>query len=177
MSRSVPSGIQITGYRPGALGWSVQTQARYYAETVGFNAFFEAKIASEAAAFLPRREMPGCGFFLAVEGEAWLGSVVVDHSGDAGALAKLRWFIVSPAAQGRGVGAALLEHAVSRARSSDASGIRLETFAGLEAARKLYERAGFKLIEERAPDPDAPATWGAPVSEQRFELKFEGASA
>ncbi|MBX2854570.1 MAG: GNAT family N-acetyltransferase [Rhodobacteraceae bacterium] len=175
MNSSPASDFDIVGYRPGALGWAVQTQAQYYADAVGFNDFFEAKIASEAAAFLPRRDQPGCGFFLAVDGEDWLGSVVVDHSSGVGALAKLRWFIVAPLAQGRGVGAALLERAIATVRESDAGGVMLETFAGLEAARKLYERAGFQLVEERAPDSNAPATWGTPVREQRFELRFHGA--
>ena len=43
--------------------------------------------------------------------------------------------------------------------------MRLWTFAGLDAARRLYERAGFRLAEERR-----GTQWGIEVTEQRFEL-------
>ena len=39
----------------------------------------------------------------------------------------------------------------------------LWTFKGLNAARRLYERAGFTLVEERP-----GARWGTEVLEQRF---------
>ena len=40
----------------------------------------------------------------------------------------------------------------------------LTSFRGLDAARALYERHGFRLVCEE------PATsWGTPVLEQRFE--------
>jgi len=42
--------------------------------------------------------------------------------------------------------------------------VHLDTFAGLDAARALYERAGFRLVAEQAGE-----TWGRVVTEQRFE--------
>ncbi len=42
--------------------------------------------------------------------------------------------------------------------------VHLHTFAGLDAARHLYERHGFQLINEQ------PTTeWGPPVLDQHFE--------
>jgi RimJ/RimL family protein N-acetyltransferase len=40
----------------------------------------------------------------------------------------------------------------------------LTTFAGLDAARALYERLGFRLVAEADGE-----TWGTKVREQRFE--------
>jgi len=40
----------------------------------------------------------------------------------------------------------------------------LHTFAGLDAARHLYQQHGFALIDEHA-----TTAWGPPVLEQRFE--------
>ncbi len=65
--------------------------------------------------------------------------------------------------RGQGVGADLMARAVG---FCDARGVRcyLTTFAGLEAARALYERHGFKLTDEKAAE-----TWGKRVREQLFE--------
>ena len=42
--------------------------------------------------------------------------------------------------------------------------VYLSTFAGLDSARHLYEKWGFKLLEEHESD-----TWGVRVREQKFE--------
>jgi hypothetical protein len=46
----------------------------------------------------------------------------------------------------------------------------LHAFEGLDAARRLYEDAGFRLMDE-APG----AQWGRVVNEQRFERFFPAA--
>ena len=46
--------------------------------------------------------------------------------------------------------------------------VYLTTFVGLDAARKLYERHGFSLTEERP-----HRTWGVEVTEQRFDLHLK----
>lgn len=53
-------------------------------------------------------------------------------------------FSVLPAAQGRGVGAALLAELEARARARGAAKITLEVVATNEGARRLYARAGFE---------------------------------
>ena len=82
-------------------------------------------------------------------------------------LAHLRWFIVDEAFAGEGLGGQLIEAATSHARSNGFAGAYLTTFAGLEAARKLYERSGFQLVTETPVDQ-----WSGGVLEQRFELHF-----
>jgi hypothetical protein len=42
--------------------------------------------------------------------------------------------------------------------------VYLNTFAGLDAARALYERAGFHLVDEIEGE-----SWGRTMREQRFE--------
>lgn len=57
------------------------------------------------------------------------------------------WYItavsVKPEARGRGVGAALLEDAVTRARADGATSVTLDVDASNSGARRLYERHGF----------------------------------
>jgi GNAT superfamily N-acetyltransferase len=83
--------------------------------------------------------------------------------------AHLRWFIVSDALRGRGVGTMLMDAAMEFCRDKGYSQTYLWTFAGLSAARRLYEKAGFVLVEERS-----GAQWGVEVKEQRFELTRPG---
>lgn len=67
---------------------------------------------------------------------------------------------IDPAAQGRGIGSALLALARVRAEARDPSGLQLWTFQVNARARRFYERHGFVAVEftdgqgneEREPD-------------------------
>ena len=62
----------------------------------------------------------------------------------------------------------LMDAAVGFCRKQRYPRIYLWTFAGLHAARHLYERAGFTLVEERR-----GSQWGTEVTEQRFERMLD----
>jgi ribosomal protein S18 acetylase RimI-like enzyme len=67
------------------------------------------------------------------------------------------WFLgVSPAAQGRGVGSALLRAANAR---NDAAGLPAYLETGTTRNVALYERHGFRVISEHRARPDAPNMW------------------
>jgi GNAT superfamily N-acetyltransferase len=72
--------------------------------------------------------------------------------------AGVRHLAVDPAAQGRGVGAALMENCLAQARTDGKRRIILHTQSFMHAARVLYERMGFVRAPERdfrpAPDVD-----------------------
>ncbi|MER2534267.1 MAG: GNAT family N-acetyltransferase [Rhizobiaceae bacterium] len=153
----------MDGYRPGCLGDIVALHARYYAREWSFGLAFEAKVATELAEFLSRMDLSRDLFVAAYDGDRLAGSIVVDVSGGGPEGAHLRWFIVSDEARGTGLGAALMGRAM---HFCDAQGVRrvwLTTFRGLDAARRLYERHGFRLAGERAEDQ-----WQGGVVEQRF---------
>lgn len=61
-------------------------------------------------------------------------------AGEAG----LRMLAVDPAAQGRGVGARLVEACVERAVAAGKRRLLLHTTAPMTVAHRLYERAGFR---------------------------------
>jgi ribosomal protein S18 acetylase RimI-like enzyme len=63
---------------------------------------------------------------------------------------ELRLLAVAPTARGAGVGQALVDECVRRARESGARELGLHTSESLRAAVRMYERMGF----ERAPEHD-----------------------
>lgn len=159
-------GIEISsGYRPGTIGRVAELHGVYYHRDWGFGAFFEAKVATELAAFVGRCDPARDGLWTASREGRVEGSIVIDGSRAAAEGAHLRWFIVSDLCRGRGVGGRLLETALAFCRGAGHPRVYLWTFAGLGAARHLYERSGFRLVEERR-----GAQWGIEVTEQRFAL-------
>lgn len=62
---------------------------------------------------------------------------------------EFRMLAVSPAAQGRGVGARLVELALERARSEGRAAVVLSSLPQMRAAHRLYERFGFVAVPER----------------------------
>jgi len=150
------SEIRITrGYVPGAI---------YYHDYWGFGLFFEAKVAVELAEFLKRYDEKRDGFWTVSAAGRIEGAIAIDgvHTESEGA--HLRWFIMSDELRGKGAGSRLIDTAIGFCRDKGYKKIYLWTFEGLGAARHLYEKGGFKLVEEHR-----GTQWGTEVNEQRFE--------
>lgn len=155
---------------PGALARLVEMHALYYARDWGFGAFFEARVAREAGEFAGALPRPDSRLWAARREGRIVGSIAIDgrHAPDDGA--HLRWFILDDSCRGTGVGARLLDTALVFCRQRKFARVYLWTFAGLDAARRLYESRGFRLAEEK----DA-GSWGVRVLEQRFVLDLDAA--
>lgn len=82
----------------------------------------------------------------------YVGSVDNVHAehDDPGA-ASFRYFGIDPAAQGGGVGEAMVRRVIESARDDDKQRILIHTLTMMTAATRLYERLGFV----RAPEMDA----------------------
>lgn len=95
-----------------------------------------------------------------------MGAVAIDgQSKEEGA--RLRWFIVAPDYRGLGIGQLLMQQAIDFCHRANFSQVYLWTFAGLTAARRLYDHFGFVLQEEHT-----DAHWGARVTHQKFALQL-----
>jgi len=152
----------VPGYLPGAIGAIAALHAAFYAREHGFGIFFEAKVAADCAEFCARFDPARDGLWLLVDAGRILGSIAIDGAGAGGA--HLRWFISADEVRGRGLGGRMLEAAMAFCRRAGHGGVYLTTFAGLDAARALYEKQGFRLVSEAQGE-----TWGTTVREQRFE--------
>ena len=62
--------------------------------------------------------------------------------------ASFRMLAVSPAAQGRGVGEALVRACLDRARADGLAGVAISTMDLMTGAHRLYERLGFSRVPE-----------------------------
>jgi GNAT superfamily N-acetyltransferase len=161
--------IILSGYIPGAIGRIVELHATYYHKHWGFGLFFESKVATELSEFFIRFEEGRDGFWVARgEGEI-AGAIVIDGINANTKGAHLRWFVVAPEYQGKGLGKRLLEEAIAFCKKMGFSRVYLWTFEGLHAARHLYENFGFTLCEQQE-----GKQWGKTVTEQRFELILAG---
>jgi len=156
--------MQICGYVPGSIGRMVELHGRYYAREWRFGPYFEAKVASELGELIARLDPERDGFWIAEEDDEIVGGIAIDGSETPGA-ARLRFFIVDDAHRGAGLGGRLMRVALDFCREAGHKRVYLTTFVGLDPARKLYERHGFLLTEERP-----HRTWGVEVTEQRFDL-------
>lgn len=187
LTPSVVAGLTpavFAGLTPGAIGEVVRLHGTYYSAHWGFGPNFEADVATGLGRFM--REMdPERDLFLAAwRGSTLLGSVTLDATitgpqgaaGDAalGPSARLRWFIVAEAAHGTGVGRLLLRRALEFADARHYRLVWLTTFAGLDAARDLYERHGFNLVAETGEDTWTASGQGS-VGQQRFERRSDDA--
>ncbi len=157
--------FQLTGYKPGDIGRVVALHADYYAARWDFGRAFEAKVAQELGAFLDGFREGADGFWAARAADGALAGSLSIQGRDADAEgARLRFFITDPGHQGRGLGAKLMDAAMTFCDGAGFARIWLTTFEGLDPARRLYERHGFRLIETQRGDQ-----WGREVQEQSFE--------
>ncbi|MEM8551123.1 MAG: GNAT family N-acetyltransferase [Pseudomonadota bacterium] len=152
------------GCRPGVAGEIVRLHALYYAREWGFGAPFQAMVANELSAFLAAYDPHDDLFLNAFDRDTLLGSITIDRTVTGGGGAHLRWFIVSEAARGRGIGSTLMARAMAFCDARGVARCWLTTFAGLDPARRLYERHGFRLTKEQGAD-----RWQGGVREQLFE--------
>ncbi len=151
------------GYRSGMIASVTLLHATYYSENYGFGAIFEQKVATEMSEFMARIDKPMNTAFSAYLGRELLGSVSLDGEDLDQGICHLRWFIVSPKAQGLGIGNLLISKATDFLDHHNFDRTRLWTFKGLDAARHLYEKHGFSLVHETP-----GIQWGTEVIEQEF---------
>ena len=157
--------IEYSGYYPGLIGEMIALHGSYYAEHHGFDLSFESMEARELGefgeAYNPQRD-----FWQAARcGREFAGSIAIDGRIKSDLGVRLRWFIVNPKIQCRGVGGRLLANALEFCRDAGHKRIHLFTVKGLDAARSLYLKQGFELTKEYTVEQ-----WGITLVEQVYVL-------
>lgn len=157
--------IRLRPPRPGDLGWVVQRHAELYFRERGWGAPFEALVCAVVADFARERDPRRERCWIAEAGGQRLGCVfLVAKSRRA---AQLRLLLVEPAARGRGLGARLVAACERFARAKGYRRMTLWTHSVLAEARRIYERAGWRLVKSETHRRFGPAvtgeTWEKPL--------------
>ena len=132
--------------KPGDMGLVVQQQAALYAREYGWNWEFEALVAEIVAKYLREFEPASERCWIAEKDGEVVGSVFVIRHDDT--TAKLRMLYVDASARGMGIGQRLVDECVRFAQQVGYTRMLLWTVDILTEARKLYQKAGFELVEE-----------------------------
>ena len=132
--------------QPGDMAWVIHRQTVLYAQEYGWNNEFEALAAEIGAKFIREFDPRWERCWMAESQGQVIGSVFVVRQDDS--TAKLRMLYVESSARGMGVGSRLVNECLAFARQAGYQRMVLWTNSVLVDARRIYERAGFTLLEE-----------------------------
>ena len=131
---------------PGDLGWVIARHGALYAAEYGWDATFEGLVASILGDFAAGHDP--------AQEAAWIAEVDGERAGCVFCVARdsttaqLRLLLVEPSARGLGIGARLVDECLRFARRAGYRSVALWTNDVLVSARRIYEAAGFRLVEE-----------------------------
>ena len=147
---SPPAGarVVIRRHRIGDIGWAIERHGTLYAEQFGWNIEFEALVATLFARFATDHDPDFERFWVAEADGERVGCVfVVRNERDAQA-AQLRCLLVDPKGRGLGIGRRLVDQCLVFAKSAGYAKMVLWTNDILISARRIYQAAGFTLLEQ-----------------------------
>ena len=140
----LPRGVTLREPRPGDMGWVIQQHGELYWREYGWNAEFEALVASIVADMMKNHDPAWERGWIAERDGERIGSVFVVRKREG--VAQLRLLILTPAARGLGLGGRLADECIAFAREKGYQRMVLWTNRNLDAARAIYARRGFTLV-------------------------------
>ncbi len=133
---------------PGDLGWVVMAHGELYAAEYGWNSEMEALIARIVADYAAGHDESREAAWIAEKDGVRVGCVFCVASPDDASVARLRVLLVAGEARGLGLGNRLVRECLDFARDAGYEQVTLWTNDVLTAARRIYDAAGFVLVDE-----------------------------
>jgi DNA-binding MarR family transcriptional regulator/N-acetylglutamate synthase-like GNAT family acetyltransferase len=162
---SEPAPYLLRTHQPGDMGWVVHRHGAVYARDWHYNAEFEALVARICADFLDTFDAARERCWIAEKDGEMVGSVFLVSKSKT--VAKLRLLLVEPQARGLGIGRRLIDECIRFARQAGYRKLTLWTQSELDAARRLYQQAGFRRVHE-----EAHRSFGKNLVAETWELKL-----
>ncbi len=167
MSSMLLRDVTLRRYKAGDIGRITLSHAAYYHLHWKFDESFETERSKELAVFVSAFNKKTDALWVAEHDGQFAGSIAIDGKDHANSDVQLRWFIVEPEWQGKGIGQKLIDQALAFCRERNYKKVVLWTFAGMDPARIIYERAGFRLAEAVS-----KRIWGTTITLQKFEISL-----
>ncbi|WP_300031724.1 GNAT family N-acetyltransferase [uncultured Roseobacter sp.] len=145
--------------------WLVAQHGQIYARDEGFDETFGVLVAEIIDGFLADHDAERERGWIAQDGDTRLGSIFCVKLSDT--TAKLRLFLLTPDARGKGLGYRLLETCMGFAKASGYTDMQLWTHESHKAACALYQRSGWELISSHPVQ-----SFGQNLIEQSWTYRF-----
>ena len=141
------SNTNLRRFEAADAPWLVTQHGELYAGEEGFDDTFGPLVADILADFITDHDPAKERGWIAMQDEQRLGSIFCVSAG--GETAKLRMFLLTPAARGKGLGKRLLQSCMDFARESGYRDMILWTHESHKVACALYVAFGWELVESK----------------------------
>ena len=159
--------IIVKTFQKDDAAWLIARHGALYAEAEGFDDRFRVLVAQIVAAFVKGHDPVRERGWIAWRGGERVGSVFCVRATQD--IAKLRLFLIEPAARGGGLAQRMLDQCMRFAQEAGYRRMTLWTHESHRAAVRLYEKNGF-ILKDFKP----VRAFGQELVEQHWEIALEG---
>ena len=159
------SWVLRTDLRPGDLGWILRQHGLRYALDKGYDFDFEKDIATSIVSFIDHYFRSQSAIWIAEVDKQIVGTIAVVPIN--GYDAEIRWILVDPSFQGRGLGTELMSAALTFSRNHGFRAVQCRNVASDSPGIPLYEKCGFSMKEDKVVN-----LWGQVWHSRSYVLKF-----
>lgn len=139
------TNITLRRFTAADAPWLVAQHGETYARDEGFDATFGPLVASILDGFIASHDPNRERGWIAMQGDQRLGSIFCVSAGEH--TAKLRMFLLTPDARGKGLGKRMIQTCMGFAGAAGYRDMQLWTHESHKAACALYAAFGWELVK------------------------------